>query len=248
MSFPGGGGGGRGGGGGGGGGAAAAGGGGGLTQLAQLLKQARAYGANANRTMDWNLEPFLPIVNKQQPLYIQAGSEQAIASAITWADAQGVNIVIRTSPSAAVASASLLRARSVPVILSNVLAMPQGDDTFHAANYQAAGELAKAGVLFTFSSGGYQNVRLVPFQAAMSVAWGLSHEDAIKALTINAAKIFGADKVLGTIEPGKIANLIVVSGDPLEIRSTIRHVVIGGRNVPRESKHTQLFERYMSRQ
>jgi imidazolonepropionase-like amidohydrolase len=248
MSFPGGGGGGRGGGGGGGGGAAAAGGGGGLTQLAQLLKQARAYGANANRTMDWNLEPFLPIVNKQQPLYIQAGSEQAIASAITWADAQGVNIVIRTSPSAAVASASLLRARSVPVILSNVLAMPQGDDTFHAANYQAAGELAKAGVLFTFSSGGYQNVRLVPFQAAMSVAWGLSHEDAIKALTINAAKIFGADKVLGSIEPGKIANLIVVSGDPLEIRSTIRHVVIGGRNVPRESKHTQLFERYMSRQ
>jgi imidazolonepropionase-like amidohydrolase len=136
----------------------------------------------------------------------------------------------------------------VPVILSNVLAMPQGDDTFHAANYQAAGELAKAGVLFTFSSGGYQNVRLVPFQAAMSVAWGLSHEDAIKALTINAAKIFGADKVLGSIEPGKIANLIVVSGDPLEIRSTIRHVVIGGRNVPRESKHTQLFERYMSRQ
>jgi imidazolonepropionase-like amidohydrolase len=249
MSFPGGGGGGRGGGGGGGGGAAAAaGGGGGLAQLTQLLKQARAYGANANRTMDWNLEPFLPIVNKQQPLYIQAGSEQAIGSAITWADAQGVNIVIRTSPSAAVASASLLRARSVPVILSNVLAMPQGDDTFHAANYQAAGELARAGVLFTFSSGGYQNVRLVPFQAAMSVAWGLSHDDAIKALTINAAKIFGADKVLGTIEPGKIANLIVVSGDPLEIRSTIRHVVIGGRNVPRESKHTELFTRYMGRQ
>jgi imidazolonepropionase-like amidohydrolase len=198
--------------------------------------------------MDWNLEPFVAIVNKQQPLFVQAGSEQAIRDAIAWADTQGVNIVIRTSPATAVASASLLRARSVPVILSNVLAMPQGEDTFHAANYQAAGLLAKAGVLFAFSSGGYQNVRLVPFQAAMSVAWGLSHEDAIKALTINPARIFGADRVLGTIEAGKVANLIVVTGDPLEIRSRIRHVVIAGRSVPLESKHTELFTRYMGRQ
>ncbi len=110
----------------------------------------------------------------------------------------------------------------MPVILSNVLAMPQGEDTFHAATYQAAGELAKAGVLFAFSSGGYENVRLVPFQAAMSVAWGLSQDDAIKALTINAAKIFGADKTIGSLEPGKLANLVVVAGDPLEIRSRIQ--------------------------
>src|SRR4029079_13536770 len=108
------------------------------------------------------------------------------------------------------------------VILSNVLSMPTGDDAFHAANYQAAGELEKAGVLFAFSSGGYSNVRLVPFQAAMSVAWGLSHDEAIKALTINPARIFGVDKALGTIEAGKLANLVVVSGDPLEIRSVIK--------------------------
>ena len=100
-------------------------------------------------------------------------------------------------------------------------------------------------MLFAFSSGGYENVRLVPFQAAMSVAWGLSHDDAIKALTINAAKIFGADKAIGTLEAGKIANLVVVSGDPLEIRSRIQHVVIAGRDIPLESKHTELFKRYM---
>ena len=109
--------------------------------------------------------------------------------------------------------------------------MPQGEDTFHAANYQAAGELAKAGVTSRSRAAATRTSRLVPFQAAMSVAWGLSHDDAIKALTINAAKIFGADKALGTIEAGKIANLIVVTGDPLEIRSRIKHVVIGGRNV-----------------
>jgi imidazolonepropionase-like amidohydrolase len=126
--------------------------------------------------------------------------------------------------------------------------MPAGnEDVFHAATYQAAGLLSKAGVMFAFSSGGYDNVRLIPFQAAMSVAWGLNRDEAIKALTINAAKIFGADKSLGTIETGKIANLFVVAGDPLEIRSRIRHVVINGRDIPLESKHTELFKRYMGR-
>ena len=86
--------------------------------------------------------------------------------------------------------------------------------------------MAKAGVVFAFSSGGYDNVRLIPFQAAMSVAWGLDRDEAIKALTINAAKIFGADKAVGSLEVGKVANLMVVSGDPLEIRSRIQHVVI----------------------
>jgi imidazolonepropionase-like amidohydrolase len=251
MSFPGGGGGGRGGGGGGG-----RGGGAGagdqpnrLQELDKLLRQARAYAAVPDRQIDWTLEPLVPIVQKQQPMYIQAATEAAIRDAIGWAERSGLNIVIRTSPGSAVSSAALLKQKNVPVILSNVLSMPQGEDTFHAANYQAAGELSKAGVLFAFSSGGYDGARLVPFQAAMSVAWGLGRDEAIKALTINAARIFGADKALGTIEPGKIANLVVVNGDPLEIRSQIRHVVIAGRDIiPLESKHTELFKRYMGRQ
>jgi imidazolonepropionase-like amidohydrolase len=219
-----------------------------MPALETLLTQARAYGANPNREMDWTLEPLVPIVTRKAPFFVQAGSADAISTAIAWAERQGIAIVIRTSPAAAVASAELLAQKNVPVILSTVLAMPQGEDTFHAATYQAPGLLAKAGVTFAFSSGGFQTVRLVPFQAAMAVAWGLDRDEAIKALTINAAKIFGADKSLGTIETGKIANLIVVAGDPLEIRSTIRHVVIGGRDVPLESKHTDLFKRYMGRQ
>jgi imidazolonepropionase-like amidohydrolase len=197
--------------------------------------------------MDWTLEPFVPIVQKKQPFFVQAGAEGAIRDAIAWAERQGVNIVIRTSPAAAVATADLLKQKNVPVILSTVLAMPQGEDTFHAATYQAPGVLAKAGVVFALSSGGFETSRLIPFQAAMAVAWGLSKDDAIKAITINAAKIFGADKALGSLEAGKIANLVVVSGDPLEIRSRIQHVVIGGRDVPLESKQTELFKRYMGR-
>jgi len=187
------------------------------------------------------------IVQKKQVFFVIAVSEQAIRDALAWAERQGLNIVIRANGAAAVATADLLKAKNVPVILNNVLAMPQGEDTFHAATYQVAGQLHKAGVMFAFSSGGYSNVRLVPFQAAMSVAWGLDRDEAIRALTINAARIFGADKALGTLETGKLANLIVVSGDPLEIRSRIQHVVIGGREVSLESKHTDLFKRYMGR-
>ncbi len=248
LSFPGGGGGGRGGGGGFGGRAGGAGGNSGLRELETLLAQAKVYGTNPNRDKNWTLEPFLPILNKQQAFYVTAGNDGAVTQAIAWAQRQDVNLVIRTSPATAVSSAAALKAANVPVIMSTVLSMPQGEDTFHAATYQAAGELEKAGVMFAFSSGGFQTVRLVPFQAAMSVAWGLSKERALQALTLDAAKIFGADTLVGSIEPGKIANLVVTNGDALEIRSRVLHVVIAGRDVPLRNKQTELFNRYMGRQ
>ncbi len=251
MAFPGGGGGGRGGGGGGGG----AGGGGAadqarpLDELNRMLDQARAYMKNANRTanVNWTLEPFVPILERRQAMYINAGSDQAIRDAVAWGEKQGVNVVLRINANSQ-GMAPFLKAHNVPVILGNVLSMPSNEDRFHAYTYQTAGVLAKAGVPFAFSSGGYSNVRLIPFQAGMSVAWGLDRDAAIRALTIDAARILGVDSLVGTLEAGKLANLIVVRGDPLEIRSQIKHVVIAGHDVPLDSKHTDLFRRYMSRQ
>ncbi|HUR21222.1 MAG TPA: amidohydrolase family protein [Vicinamibacterales bacterium] len=247
FSFPGGGGGGRGGGfpaGGRAGGAANS----GLRELDTLLAQAKVYGSNPARDKNWNLEPFLPLINKQQAFYISAGSDNAITQAIAWAQRQNVNIVIRTSPATAVSSAAALKAANVPVILSSVLALPPSDDAFHAATYQAAGELEKAGVTFAFSSGGFETVRLIPFQAAMSVAWGLSKDRALQAMTLDAAKIFGADKLVGSIEPGKVANLVVTNGDAMEIRTRVLHVVIAGKEIELRNKQTELFNRYMGRQ
>ncbi len=145
LAFPGGGGGGRGGGGGGGRGGGAPAGGGGLAELDKLLTQARAYSANANRQMDWNLEPLIPIITKKAPFFVQAGSEDAIRQAIAWAERQGLNIVIRTNPAAAVATAELLKAKNVPVILSTILSMPQGEDTFHAAHVSGPGPAGQGG-------------------------------------------------------------------------------------------------------
>jgi imidazolonepropionase-like amidohydrolase len=242
MAYPGGGGG-RGGGGGGGGATAEQ-----LNELNRMLDRARLYAkVGPSRTVDWSLEPFLPILDRRQALYVDANTEGAIREAIAWAERNGVRIVIRSGADAQRA-AGLLKEHNVPVILTSVLTLPAREDAFHAYPYQTAGVLAKAGVMVAFSSGGYQNVRNVPFQAGRSVAWGLDHDEAIKALTINAARILGVDSQVGSIEAGKLANLIVVKGDPIEVRSQIQHVVIAGRDVPLESKHTELYKRYMSRQ
>jgi imidazolonepropionase-like amidohydrolase len=81
----------------------------------------------------------------------------------------------------------------------------------------------------------------------MSVAWGLSHDEAIKALTISAAEILGVADAVGSIEPGKLANLVVAKGDPLEIRTEITHVFIRGRNVGLDTRQVELYRKYAAR-
>jgi imidazolonepropionase-like amidohydrolase len=166
--------------------------------------------------------------------------------AVAWADRVGVRIVLVTGADAQKV-ASLLKEKDVPVVLSTLFALPPREDVSHAYTYQTPGILAKAGVRFAFSSDGFQFARNVPFQAGRAVAWGLDPESAIRALTLDAARIFGVESLVGSIEPGKLANLVIVKGDVLDIRSEILHVVIAGRAVPLDTKHTELYKRYMAR-
>ncbi len=218
-----------------------------IKTLNQFLERARVYAKlPATRQVDWTLEPFLPVLDRRQALYVSAATEQGIRDAVAWADKQNVRIVLQTGPDAQ-RVAGLLKQHDVPVILSSILALPPREDEFHAYPYQAPGVLAKAGVPFAFSSGGFQFSRDVPFQAGRAVGWGLSHDDAIKALTLDAARILGVDSQVGSIEAGKIANLVVVNGDPLEIRSHIQHVIIAGRDVSLDNSQVELFKKYMAR-
>ena len=116
--------------------------------------------------------------------------------------------------------ASLLKEKNIPVILGQVLTLPSPQDLPHQASYAAAGELVKAGVKFAFAvTERNDNVRQLPYDAAKSVAWGLSHDEALKALTLNAAEILGVSDRIGSIEAGKIGNLFIAKGDPLEVRT-----------------------------
>ena len=219
-----------------------------LDEVMRVLDNARAYAkAGADKTVDLTLEALVPVVERRLPLIVSVSREQDIKDAVAFADRAKVNIVI-SGGTEAVFTAPLLKEKNIPVLLGNVLAMPTREDNFHASTYQLAGELAQAGVKFAFSSGDNTNVRLAPYQAAMSVAWGLKREDAIKALTINAAEILGVADRVGSIENGKDANLFIAKGDPLEIRTPITHVIIQGQDVGTDSKHEQLYRKYIARQ
>ena len=219
-----------------------------LDQVAHLLDEARAYAkaAGPNRRTDWKLDALVPVITKQIPLITRANTEQDIRDAVAFADRADVKIVISGGLEAPIV-ATLLKEKNIPVILGSVLTLPARPDLPHHATYSAAGELVTAGVKIAFATGDADNARQLPYQAAQSVAWGLSRDEALKALTINAAEILGVADRVGSIEPGRIANLVISKGDPLEVRTTFTHVLIAGHDVGLDTKQLALYERYSKR-
>lgn len=219
-----------------------------LERVATLLERARGYARTPQleRVTDWSLEALVPIVERRAPLLTFADREAEIREAIAFADKHNVRIVI-TGGMESPLVAPLLKEKNIAVILGEVFELPSREDMLHSESYAAAGQLAQAGVKFAFGTGGYQNVRLLPYNAAISVAWGLPHADAIKALTINAAEILGVADRLGSIEPGKVANLVVAKGDPLEIRTEITHVFVNGKSTGLDTRQVELYKKYAAR-
>ncbi len=218
-----------------------------LEGIMRLLERARTYAkAGSDRTLDWTLEALVPVVERRLPFITNVARADDIREAIAFAERANIRIVL-TGASDAAAVAPLLKEKNIPVILGPVLGLPQSEDMFHADSYQLPGVLAGAGVKVAFSTGDYSNVRLVPYHAAMAVAWGMSRDEAIKALTINAAEILGVSNRVGTLEAGKDANLFIAKGDPLEVRTAITHVIINGREVGLDSKHEALYRKYLAR-
>jgi imidazolonepropionase-like amidohydrolase len=219
-----------------------------LEQVAALIERARGYARTpaAERVTDWSFEALVPVVERRVPLLTFANREEEIREAIAFGDAHNVKIVI-TGGMEAPLVAPLLKEKNIPVIIGEVLELPTRDDMLHSDSYAAAGVLARAGVKFAFGTSGYQNIRQLPYNAAISVAWGLPRDAAIRALTIDAAEILGVADRVGSIEPGKAANLVVAKGDPLEIRTELTHVFINGRDVGLDTRQVELYKKYAAR-
>lgn len=251
INLPGsGGGGGRGGGGGGGrGGGAPA---GNPAQLAadfeQFMTESRDYaaGRDAGTTkLDLIYEAMRPLFKREIPAIIPAGNEQSIRNAVAFGEKWNVRVVI-SGGGEAWKVRKFLAEKNIPVILGSIESAP-GDNVPYDAIYAQPGLLYDAGVKFAFSTGQGSNARHVAFHAALAVAYGLKPEGALKALTIWPAEILGADKQIGTIAQGKLANLFITTGDPLDLRTQVAEVFIKGRQVPDDDRAQRLYLKYKAR-
>ena len=203
---------------------------------------------------DLALAALARVVRGEQPLILRADEKRDIEAAVAFAAEQGVPMVLAGGRDAWKVT-ELLAEKQIPVILGFTASLPAEEDDPYDRPFRTAGELVAAGVRVAFASGagggfgpgGPHDSRTLPFEAAMAAAYGLAEDDALLALTRWAAEMHGVGDRLGTIEPGKIANLIVTTGSPLQMTSRVEHVIIGGREVSTDNRHRRLYETYRAR-
>jgi imidazolonepropionase-like amidohydrolase len=202
-----------------------------------------------SKTPERNLksEAVLQVLQGKIPLVVSAHRVDDILTAIRIAEEFGIqqNLVINHGTEA-YKIAGILAQKKIPVLVGPVTTQPDRMETL-GARYDNAALLHKAGVLIALQSNDAHNARNLPYEAGIAVANGLSYEDALKALTINPARIFRIDQ-LGSIEKGKRANLIIANGDPLEPKTVIERVFIGGVEMPDTNYQKELWEAFRKRQ
>lgn len=195
---------------------------------------------------DLKMEAMLLYLRGEKPVIFIAERESDIRSMIKFANDMKIKAILMGGGEAYKA-ADELRKNNIPVIFNKIFDSPGQDDAYDEY-FETPSILQKAGVKFCISTGDDgANVRDLPYQAGMAAAFGLSKDEALKSVTIYPAQILGIDKMYGSLEPGKMANVVVADGDILDPRTNIKHLFINGRKLPLTSRHTELYDAYKDR-
>jgi len=221
-----------------------------VAELDEWLDAARRYDAAAAAgtiaERDLKAEAMARVVRGEMPVLLAANGERDIRSAVEWAGRQKLRFVIAGGREAW-RIADWLAEAGVDVVLSPTQSLPSGPDEPYDEAYANPGKLHAAGVRIAFATFGSSDSRTLPYEAAQAVPYGLPRDAAIAAVTRNAAEMLGFGDRLGTIETGRIANLMIADGDPLEIRTQVTGIFILGREASLDNKHERLYERYRAR-
>ena len=227
-----------------------------LDSLRSILRDAEAYGnaieaAEKDKSLglmkrDVILASLVPAVRGQMPVIFNADRANDIRAAVNFAKEMKLKPIILGGGDAWRIGA-FLKENNVPVILNSVLSMPRSEDEPYDVNYSSAGKLSAAGVKFAISEGGGAETRNLPYNAGMAAAFGLNKVEALKSVTLYPAQILGVADKFGSIEVGKVANLVVTDGDLLEAKTNTKFLFIDGRPVPLSSKHTDLYNLFKDR-
>jgi len=198
-----------------------------------------------DKNIEW--DAMRAVFNGKLKVVIEVDKEKDILEALKWIAKQKDASFVLSSVQEGWRVADKIAEAKVPCLVGPVLRTIARSYESYATSYENAGKLHKAGVMVAIRTGETENVRNLNFNAGYAATYGLGTEEALKAVTINPAKIFGADDKIGSIEKGKMANLMITNGDPFEPKTTIEAVFINGFKIPMISRHTQLYEEYIDR-
>ncbi len=224
-----------------------------LKQIQDAFDEARAY-MRAKKAelkpgvpyhnIDMRWEAMIPVLERKVSVFIHANEIQQIQAAVAWAKEEKLKMVL-VGGRDAWRVINLLKENNIPVIYSPVLTTPMRRFEDYDQAFKTPKMLHDSGIQFCIAyAGGYAHERNLPYNAAMSAAFGLPKDVAIESITLSAAQILGVADRVGSLEVGKDATLIVTSGDPLEIMVQVEMEFIQGRKVDLSSRHTMLYEKY----
>lgn len=227
-----------------------------LMILRAALDDARDYARNVQAYEQGSRRPYSlsrsdlvalqALLDGSKPLLVRVHRASDIATAIGLAAEYDLDLIVLGGVEAWMV-ADELAAADASVILDSLANLPGSFEQLNA-RLDAASVLSQAGVRFAIGGGGANqnhNARNITQAAGIAVANGLSWDEALRALTLAPAEIYGVADRIGSLETGKRADLVIWNDDPLELTSYPEQVYIGGEAIPMESRQTLLRDRYL---
>ncbi len=192
---------------------------------------------------DLKLEALLPYLHGERPVVVAANTASDVETAVHLAQDFKLKIVLNRVAHAQ-GILDEIAALKVPVIVGPIYAEPRDDERYDTV-FKLPAELDKRDVKIVLASydNGHQ-VRNLPYAAGYAVAFGLPYDAALKAITLNAAEVWGVADKLGSLDVGKWGNVVIANGDPLDVKTDVKHVFIAGREVSLENRQTRLRDQY----
>ncbi len=194
------------------------------------------------------MQALLPAVRGEKPLMIEVNAAKDIQGALKWIKEKHIKKAILTGVAEGWRVADEIAKANIPVITGPVLSLPSRESDRYDKAYANPGLMKKAGVKVALRTADAENVRNLFYNAGFAAAYGMGKEDALKAITITSAEIFGVADKMGSLEKGKNATLFVSDGDPFETKTQIKHVFIDGWQMPMNTRQTDLYEEFLKRE
>ena len=227
-----------------------------LDELRQIFGKARMYekrreAAHKNLLLpppdfDEASQSLLPVVKGELPVIFSVHADKDILQTIKFVQEEKIKAIFY-GVEQGFKVAKEIKEAGIPCLIGSLYSLPPVWEDGYDALFINPVILNQAGVKIAFSSSSASAAKDLPYQAAKAVAFGLKPEEALKAVTIYPAEIFGVDKLMGSLERGKLANLVLADGDLLELGTKILKVFIEGREVSLENRYTELLQKFEQR-